>query len=61
MGSASDGWSYNLYSHSMGEFADNENQAIADAAGRTCPAVSSDVILRWLREVNTGSVRLTLA
>ena len=29
------GWSYNLQSHSMGEFADNENQAFADAPGRT--------------------------
>jgi hypothetical protein len=30
-----DGWSYILQSRSMGEFADNENQAFADAPGRT--------------------------
>jgi hypothetical protein len=29
------GWSYNLQSHSMGELADNENQAFADAPGKT--------------------------
>jgi hypothetical protein len=31
MEAASDGWSHDLQSHSMGEFADNENQAFADA------------------------------
>jgi hypothetical protein len=34
MGSASDGCSYNLQPHSMGEF-DSKNQAFADASGRT--------------------------